>query len=190
MANKVTEHSRVKGFTLIEIMVVVAIIGILAAIGLPAMTTYLRTAESAEAIEQFERMGKGITGFQSSHAVSIATIASVINSNNSLTPGETTGLAKLIPNIAIPSDAAFAYVVSAADDGGDLAYCFKATGNSNSGADGSEILFSSSKVPLETGTAGWENHTNRAEYVAGQAIVAGGCCKADGSVDATATNCN
>lgn len=45
-----------RGFTLIEIMIVVAILGILAAIAIPALTKYMRRAKTSEARIQLAKM--------------------------------------------------------------------------------------------------------------------------------------
>lgn len=46
------------GFTLIELMIVVAILGILAAIAIPAFVTYVRRSKSAEAVTNIDNMFK------------------------------------------------------------------------------------------------------------------------------------
>lgn len=56
---------KTKGFTLIELMIVVAILGILAAIAVPAFIKYVRRAKSSEAVMNVRKMFDGAVAYYS-----------------------------------------------------------------------------------------------------------------------------
>ena len=58
---------KIKGFTLIELMVVVAIIAILAAIAIPAIFRYRIDANRAKCVGNMKQIQNAVEGYRSSH---------------------------------------------------------------------------------------------------------------------------
>ena len=57
-------ESKQRGFTLIEMMIVIAIIGILAAIALPSYQTYVIKAKAADVVSVLEKLRTVLAAFQ------------------------------------------------------------------------------------------------------------------------------
>jgi prepilin-type N-terminal cleavage/methylation domain-containing protein len=63
------------GFTLVEVMIVVAIIGILAAVAVPAFTKYIRKSRTAEAVSHLSKEWAGsLTYYEADHMIGGGTV--------------------------------------------------------------------------------------------------------------------
>lgn len=66
-------RARLQGFTLVELMIVVVILGLLAAIALPAFTRYVRKSKTSEAVHNVSKLVQGqVTSYERSQEGELA----------------------------------------------------------------------------------------------------------------------
>ena len=129
--------NREKGFTLIELMIVIAIIGILAALALPAYQTYAKKAKFSEVIMATTAVKSAIDiCYQTKGDLSLCDdvdSASVLNATNNATAGDhvssvvvTQDTGVITATGAVPVDGA-TYIIAPTPTSGSLNWNLDAT---------------------------------------------------------------
>lgn len=177
-----SSNSNQKGFTLMELMVVVAIIAILASIGLPTYKNFIAKSEASEAVEQCGAIQRLVKLYVDQHpSVAYATLSTTLSPGTGSKGNLGKGVADdeittIIPELSLAEDATFQYDIDAEVlENREVHLCIKASKKDNSAA---FILFSSKASAKEEWSGKFYDKTFLDNTVA---AVAGGYCQTDGT---------
>lgn len=174
------------GFTLVELMVVVAVISILAAIGIPKMTQYLRKAKCSEVSQQAKWVIDAMREYEGSHELTLSEVLTNLNNTGgthaTIDTSGTSSLRTVVTTLGVIEGGRFKYEIYFGEDSGTLGFCAKAVSIDEDKTGKGTILFSS-----KASTNGqWETNMNVVNFITGDDTTpitaeAGGYCAADGT---------
>jgi type IV pilus assembly protein PilA len=136
--HRICKNKNEKGFTLIELMIVVAIIGILAAVAIPAFLRYIKRSKTSEATQNVGSMFRGaVAYFEAEHTGRTGAVKSKQFPTNVGPVPALTALVngqKVVPVSSDWNDASWQALSFAMGDPHYYAYQFTSSGTSNTSA--------------------------------------------------------
>ncbi|MEO5369645.1 MAG: prepilin-type N-terminal cleavage/methylation domain-containing protein [Magnetococcus sp. DMHC-1] len=162
------------GFSLVELMVVVAIIAVLASIGIPSMIGFVRSAESTEAVENSARIVKLIEAYVTARpAEGAAVLAAAVTGRIVSKNAANNTLRAAIPEAVMGPEALFVYRTVVVIDPVTRVVntCIRA--DKLASKDVAEVILASAAGPTQfiyysgmtvTGNASWEGNVFRGTY--------------------------